>query len=311
MLISRRKCNQLLLLSTAYAALSPRRLALAAESNSSVLRKKIPSSSELLPVIGMGTWISFNVGPSERLRNQRCKVLAAFFEAGGGIIDSSPMYGSSEEVLGYCLEKVGQPQTLFSATKVWTDSKQEGLEQIRLSHRLWGIEKFDLFQVHNLLNWEQQLETLLAMKQASKLRYVGITTSHGRRHSKLEHLMKTQPIDFVQLTFNILNRTADNRLLNLAKERKIAVIANRPFAGGSLIKRLKRKAYPLPTWANDFQSKTWADFLLKFIVSHPAVTCAIPATSKVEHMRENMQALRGRLPTAQEREKMLRYLQGL
>jgi diketogulonate reductase-like aldo/keto reductase len=264
--------------------------------------KPIPSTGEPLPVIGMGTWITFNVGDDPVARDVRTDVLRAFFAAGGGMIDSSPMYGTAEAVVGSCLARLDRPEGLFSATKVWTSSTAEGVEQIAASERLWGLPRLDLLQVHNLLNWRSHLETLSAMKAEGAVRYIGITTSHGRRHPELAQIMETQPIDFVQLTYNIVDREAETRLLPLAAERGIAVIANRPFQGGPLIDRVER--HPLPSWAREIDCTAWSQVLLKFIVSHPAVTCAIPATSRVDHMEENMAAARGAMPDAALRRRM-------
>jgi diketogulonate reductase-like aldo/keto reductase len=219
------------------------------------------------------------------------------------------MYGSAEAVIGHALAQLGPQQTLFSASKVWTSSTSQGLQQIADSHRLWGIARFDLLQVHNLVNWQAHLETLFAMKAEGELRYVGITTSHGRRHDDLEEIMRQHPIDFVQATYNIVDRQLEQRILPLAAERGIAVIANRPYQGGSLISRLKRQ--PLPAWAGEIDCHNWAQLLLKFIVSHPAVSCAIPATSRIEHLRENMGAALGRMPDAAERARLLEYLRRL
>jgi len=281
----------------------------AAASHTNILTKPIPSTGERIPAVGMGTWISFNVGNDTQARNARTEVLRAFFELGGGMVDSSPMYGSAEEVMGYALAKLKQPAGLFSATKVWTGSKSNGKAQIADSHRLWGIERFDLWQIHNLLSWQAHLETLLAMKAAGQLRYIGITTSHGRRHRDLADIMASQPIDFVQLTYNLVDREVEQRLLPLAQEKGIAVIANRPFQGGALIDRVQR--HPLPAWAADIDCANWAQFLLKFIISHPALTCAIPATSQVEHMYENMGAMQGRLPDTKMRQRMIDYVKAL
>ncbi len=273
------------------------------------MTKPIPTSGAPLPVIGMGTWITFNVGKDRVLRDQRVEVLRAFFEAGGGMVDSSPMYASSQEVVGYCLKQLGDPASLFSATKVWTSSGSKGPAQIAQSLAEWGLPRFDLLQVHNLVAWEAHLETLYRMKAAGQVGYVGITTSHGGRHQTFREIMKRHPLDFVQLTYNMVDREAEERLLPLARERGIAVIANRPFQGGRLIDRVVSE--PLPAWAPEIDCRTWAAFLLKFVVSHPAVTCAIPATSKVAHMRENMDAGLGRMPDPQERQRMLAYLQQL
>ena len=271
--------------------------------------KPIPSSGESIPVIGLGSWISLNVGNDPSARTARTELLREFFALGGGMIDSSPMYGSAEAVIGHALARLGPQQTLFSASKVWTPSTSQGLVQIADSHRLWGIERFDLLQVHNLVNWQAHLQTLLAMKAEGGLRHVGITTSHGRRHDDLERIMRSQPIDFVQLTYNIVDRQVEQRILPLAAERGIAVIANRPYRGGSLITRLKRQ--PLPTWAGECDCHNWAQFLLKFIVSHPAISCAIPATSRLEHLRENMGAGLGALPDTAQRLRMQAYVAGL
>ncbi|MBE0509939.1 MAG: aldo/keto reductase [Chromatiales bacterium] len=273
------------------------------------LHRSIPATGQRLPLIGMGSWISLNVGSDPAARAARTALLREFFVLGGGMIDSSPMYGSAEAVIGHALAQLGPQATLFSASKVWTGSTTQGLAQIADSHRLWGIERFDLLQVHNLVNWEAHLKTLLAMKTEGDLRYVGITTSHGRRHDDLEKIMRSQPIDFVQLTYNIVDRQVEQRILPLAAERGIAVIANRPYRGGSLITRLKRQ--PLPAWAGECDCHNWAQFLLKFIVSHPAVSCAIPATSRVKHLRENMGAGLGALPDPTQRARMQAYVASL
>jgi diketogulonate reductase-like aldo/keto reductase len=274
-----------------------------------ILLRKIPSSREAIPAIGMGTYITFNVGRSPQLLADRTKVLAKFFQLGGGMIDSSPMYGTAEAAIGECLQRVQTQNRLFSATKIWTPRDSEGPEQIEQSKRLWGLNTFDLFKVHNLVNWESHLRLLRARKDAGEIRYLGVTTSHGRRHADLEALMRNEPIDFVQLTYNVLDREADERLIPLAAERGIAVIANRPYQGGHLMDRYQSK--PLPDWCEAMGVRNWADFFLKFIVAHPAVTCAIPATSRVDHMAENMGALRGRMPDEADRRRMIAYVEGL
>lgn len=273
--------------------------------------KLIPGTQEKLPVIGMGTWQTFNVGGDRVLRNDRTEVLRALFAGGGGMIDSSPMYGSSQAVLGYGLEKLGMPDSLFSADKVWTGDGDATRDQTAESRELWNVERFDLMQVHNLVAWREHLSTLREMKEAGRVRYVGITTSHGRRHGDLERIMKTEPIDFVQLTYNLTHRDVEDRLLPLALDRGIAVIANRPFDGGRLVKSIQRAGHPLPPWAKDIGCDHWPAFLLKFILAHPAVTCAIPATTRVEHMKENKQAELGPMPDAKTRQRMVRYVEGL
>ncbi|MEK7244495.1 MAG: aldo/keto reductase [Pseudomonadota bacterium] len=274
-----------------------------------MLKRAIPKTGEEIPAIGMGSWITFNVGADPALRDARAKVLQAFFEGGGGLIDSSPMYGSSEEVIGFGLKRVASPGSLFAATKVWIWGQALGIRQMENSRRLWGRERFDLMQIHNLLDWESHLETLRAHKAEGRIRYLGMTTSHGSRHDALAKIMATQPLDFVQFTYNILDREAERRLLPLAAERRLAVVVNRPFRQGGLFHLFAR--HPLPAWAGEFDCANWAQFFLKFVVSHPAVTCAIPATTRADHMAENMGALRGRLPDPNTRARMIRYVENL
>lgn len=271
-------------------------------SAASALTKPIPASGQALPAIGMGTWITFNVGDNAAALATRRDILDAFFAAGGGMIDASPMYGSAEAVLGKTLPAGAKRQGLFSATKVWTSDGDAGPAEIERSRGLWQLPRFDLLQVHNLLAWQAHLDTLKAMRTRGQVRYIGVTTSHGRRHRELERLMASEPIDFVQLTYNVVDREAEARLLPLARERGIAVIANRPYRRGALPERAAGK--PLPGWGKDIGCDTWPQALLTFIVSHPAVTCAIPATSRVDHMRENMAAARGPLPDAKLRRRM-------
>ncbi len=270
--------------------------------------KRIPSTGEAIPAIGLGSWIVFNVGEDPALRANSRAVVAAFVEAGGGMIDSSPMYGSSQEVIGDCLARLGRPAGVFSADKVWTGAA-DGPAQIAETERLWGAAPLDLLQVHNLLAWETHLETLFAMKAAGEVRHVGITTSHGRRHGDFEAVMAAYPLDFAQFTYNIVDREAEERLLPLARERGIAVICNRPFQRGWLPRRLEGEN--LPPWAAEIGAETWPKFLLKFIVSHPAATVAIPATSRVDHLRENKSAELGPMPDAATRRRMAAWVRDL
>ena len=274
--------------------------------SAAVAMRPIPSSGESIPAIGLGTWRTFNVGDDPTLRDECAAVMAAFFESGGRMIDSSPMYGSAQPVIGYGLAKLGAPP-VFSADKVWTSS--DGPEQIEQSRRYWGVPRFDLLQVHNLLSWQEHLKTLYAMKEAGQLRYVGITTSDGRRHDLFEEIMRTEPLDFVQLTYNIADREAEERLLPLAEERGMAVIVNRPFQQGDLIRDLAGEL--LPDWAAEIGAASWAQFILKFILAHPAVTVAIPATSRVDHVRENLMAATGPLPDEAMRHRMAAYVEQL
>ena len=277
-------------------------------SATEVLTKRIPATGEPVPAVGIGSWITFNVGDDPLLRAECRAVMAAFFEDGGGIVDSSPMYGSSHAVIGDALATLGHPAGLFSADKVWTDAS-DGPAQIAETTRRWGVQKFDLLQVHNLIDWEANLDTLDAMKAAGRLRYTGVTTSHGRRHEELEEVMRRRPPDFVQLTYNIVDREVERRLLPLALERGIAVICNRPFQRGRLPDRLA--GHPLPQWASEIGASNWPQFLLKFIISHPAVTAAIPATRQVDHVRENKSAAVGPMPDAAMRRRMAEYVRYL
>lgn len=273
-----------------------------------ILTRPIPASGEVIPVIGLGSWITFNVGNDPVLMDECASVMAAFFTAGGRLIDCSPMYGSSQTVIGHGLAKLGMPKPLFSAEKVWT-SGPDGPGQIERSRQFWGVPRFDLVQVHNLIDWQENLKTLMDMKSAGTLRYVGITTSEGRRHDLLEEIMRTQPIDFVQLTYNVVDREPEQRLLPLAGDRGIAVIVNRPFQQGALTRRLRNES--LPSWAAEIGVSTWAQFILKHIISHPAVTVAIPATTSVDHVRENLDAGRGVQMDAGMRARMASYVQDL
>ena len=284
-------------------------LGVAQQPGAGPITRAIPATGESVPAIGMGTWRTFNVGADQRLIEQRTRVLSTFFELGGSLIDSSPMYGSSEAVVGKGLEALGRHDDVFAATKIWTSGKQDGVRQVRASERLWGVKRLDLEQIHNLVDWQTHMETLRRMRADGEVRYIGITTSHGRRLADIEQVMASEPIDFVQLTYNLLDRWAEDRLLPLARERGIAVIVNRPFQGGRLFSRFQSE--PLPPWAPEAGAKNWAEFFLKFIISHPAVTCAIPATAQVEHMRENMGAQYGQLPDPEQREKMARYVRSL
>lgn len=273
------------------------------------LTKPIPKSGEALPIVGLGSWITFNVGNDPRAREFCAEVMGAFFAAGGRLIDSSPMYGSSQSVIGYGLGRLGHPPALFSADKVWISSGSRGPGQVEQSRRLWEVPRFDLLQVHNLLSWEDHLPMLQEMKAAGRVHYVGVTTSEGRRHGELERVMAHHPLDFIQVTYNPLDREVEDRILPLAQARAIAVLVNRPFQQGSLTRRLER--HKLPAWAGEIGCRSWAQAILKFIVSHPAVTCAIPATTRPDHVRENLEAATEPLPDASLRRRMVADLERL
>lgn len=263
-----------------------------------------------IPPIGMGSWLTFDVGANATSRANCVEVLRIFFELGGGLIDSSPMYRTSEEVIGHCLDSIDDKAGLFAATKVWKYGREPGVSTMEASRRLWGVEHFDLMQIHNMLDWQTHLDTLRQMKADGQIRYIGITTSHGRRHAEFERVItREDDFDFVQFTYNMTHRTAEERLLPLALERGKGVIINRPLDGGRLFDTVVGR--PLPGWASEIACDNWAQVFLKFIVSHPAVSCAIPATSRVDHMRQNMGALHGPVPDAKLRQRMLAdYLKG-
>jgi len=275
-------------------------------ANTDIITKAIPSSAEALPVIGMGSSRTFDTRLDNDTRTRLADVLRIFFERGGKLIDSSPMYGDAESVLGELLATTPSHGKVFAATKVWTDGRRQGIEQMRRSLRRMKVARFDLMQIHNLRDWSVHLETLKAWKAEGKIRYLGVTTSHGRDHDALEKLLRNHPFDFVQLSYSIGNRDVEERLLPIAMARGIAVIANRPFQRGRLFDQVRGK--PLPPWAAEHAIDSWGKFFWKYVVSHPAITCAIPATAKPKHMRDNMGALRGRLPEAPVRQRMENYL---
>ncbi len=291
------------------AAADPRLAAAAPAPDDALLRRRIARSGEQISAVGMGTWLTFDVGESVVERSRRRQVLERFFAAGGGMIDSSPMYGRAERLLGDLLPDVDYRGRLFSATKVWTAFDRVGPTQMAESLRLWGQgadgrvrgaepRRFDLMQVHNLLNWKDHLKTLRAWRDQGRWRYIGVTTSHGRKHDEIDRILRREPIDFLQITLNLADRSAEP-LLQLAAERGVAVIINRPFDGGLLFNHVG--ARPLPGFARDIGCANWAQVFLKWILAHPAVTCAIPATTNPAHMDENMGALRGPLPDAAQR----------
>ena len=263
----------------------------------SIVRRAIPSTGEMLPVIGIGTWQTFDVGRGTTERAPLEAVLSAFIELGGRVLDSSPMYGASEEVAGDLIAKLGERSKLFIATKVWTSGKARGIAQMEDSMRKLRAVPIDLMQVHNLVDAGTHLATLADWKRAGRVRHVGVTHYTAGSHDDVARVISAHPVDFVQINYSVGEREAERRLLPLARERGIAVIANRPFAGGDLFQRVRSK--PLPAWAGEIDCDSWAQLLLKFSVSHPAITCAIPATSRVAHLRDNMKAAYGRLPDEQ------------
>jgi diketogulonate reductase-like aldo/keto reductase len=273
------------------------------------IQRAIPSSGELLPIIGMGTSRTFNVDDDPIIKAQLVKVVQAFFEKGGTVIDTSPMYGRSESVVGDLLQITSEYDKVFAATKVWTDGQLKGIEQMEQSKQRMGVDVIDLMQIHNLRDWKTHLPVLREWKQQGRLRYIGITTSHGRDHKELEQILAKEPLDFVQFTYNLEDRIAESRLLPLAADRGMATLINRPFQRGDLFRKVK--GTELPDWSAEIGCRTWGQYFLKFIAGHPAVTCVIPATSKVHHMKDNMEAGFGLLPDAAMRRRMVEHYESL
>ena len=266
------------------------------------MTRPIPSTGEALPVIGVGTWQTFDVGADPKARAPLREVLKLL---SGNLIDSSAMYGSSETVAGDLIAELGMRAQLFVATKVWTNGRDAGIRQMETSFKHLRVERMDLMQVHNLADVETQTKTLLSWKAKGRVRYVGITHYTASAYAEVERALKTKQYDFLQINYSLGERDSDSRLLPLAQELKVAVIANRPFAEGALFRRVKGKA--LPPWAAELGIASWAQYFLKWIVSHPAVTCAIPGTGNPKHMQDNLGAGVGPLPSAEQRRKMTEY----
>jgi len=274
-----------------------------------LIERAIPSSGELLPAIGVGTWQTFDVGADAAARGALREVLGLFANAGGRVIDSSPMYGTSESVTGDLVAEAGLAAKLFVATKVWTSGREEGLRQMEASFQRLRVSRMDLMQVHNLVDAAVHTKTLEDWKAKGRVRYLGITHYTSSAYAEVERWLKTGRYDFLQINYSLAERESQARLLPLALEKKAAVIVNRPFAEGALFRRVRGK--PLPAWAGEIGVASWAQFFLKWIVSHPAVTCAIPGTGRPEHMLDNLAAGRGPLPDAAMRRKMSAYFDSL
>lgn len=274
-----------------------------APGGAALLTRKVPSSGEELPVIGLGTSGPFEVGESAAQREPLAQVLTGFFAGGARLIDTSPMYSSAERVLGELLTPQQHAHAVL-ATKVWTSGARSGIEQMTHSAQLLKTPRLDLIQVHNLLDLKTQLKTLRAWKDAGRVRYIGITHYTVSAHPELERVIARERLDFVQFNYSPVTRAAEARLLPLAAERGVAVLVNRPFEDGALFKAVRER--PLPAWAGDVDAVSWGQLALKFIVSHPAVTCVIPATGKLAHLRDNLDGGRGRLPDARQREAIAR-----
>ncbi len=299
--ISRRRAAKLIgaTAASAFLPIGTSRIYAADESR---LMRSVPSTGEKLPVIGLGSAVTFDVRPGSPQLKLLGEVLALFVKHGGKVIDSSPMYGNAEGVIGDLAAKSHLRNSLFIATKVWTRGKEAGVAQMQRSLERFQTSKIDLMQVHNLADVGHQMASLREWKAKGRIRYTGITHSERRGHSEVERIMRLQKPDFVQINYSLMDRAAAQRILPLAQELGIAVIINRPFGGGGIFQVISKK--PLPAWAAEFDCHSWAQFLLKWIVSHPAVTCVIPATNSPQHLEDNMAAGVGRLPDAKTRARM-------
>lgn len=303
--ISRRTASKLLVMGAGSILLNP---ISKLELNNTMNKRAIPSSNEQIPVVGLGTWQTFDVGSSKEEREPLKEVLKVLVENGGSVIDSSPMYGNSEKVVGELTTELNIKSGIFEATKVWTSGEEEGIRQMNTSMRLMKANPMDLMQIHNLVDWTTHMRTLYKWKKEGKIRYIGITHYHEGGYDGVEQVMRNERIDFIQINYNLLRREAAERILPLAKDKGIAVLINRPYAGGALFRLVENKT--LPIWAAEFDAKTWGQFFLKFVLAHPAVTCVIPGTSKAKHMRDNVQAGFGRLPTSEHQRRMVEWVEG-
>jgi aryl-alcohol dehydrogenase-like predicted oxidoreductase len=271
--------------------------------SSAMLTRAIPSTGEKLPVIGLGTWQAFDVDLTSDNRRQLGDVLSLFVKLGGRVIDTSPMYGRAEDVIGELTAALGIQDKIFLATKVWTRGRENGIKSMEHSMTLLRAKRIDLMQVHNLVDVQTQLATLREWRAQGRIRYLGVTHYEAGAFADVERIMRSEKLDFVQINYSLMEREAEERVLPLAQERGIAVIVNRPFGGGDLFNRTRSK--PLPDWAVEFDCHSWPQFFLKWIVTNPAVTCAIPATNKPRHLEDNIMAGIGQLPDAKMRQRMV------
>jgi aryl-alcohol dehydrogenase-like predicted oxidoreductase len=271
--------------------------------------RPIPGTTEQLAMVGIGTYQTFDVGTGASERTELKEVVRLLAQQGGSVIDSSPMYGRAEGVVGDLAAELELHRALFIATKVWTRGERAGIAQMEDSFRLLRTERIDLMQVHNLVDWKTHLKTLKAWKSAGRLRYIGITHYHAGAYADLMAVLRTREFDFVQFNYSMVEREAEDELLPLCAELGVGVLINRPFSQGDLFPRVKGKA--LPAWTSEFDCASWAQFFLKWILGHPAVTCVIPGTRRVAHLNDNLGAARGRLPDQATRRKMLEHLRFL
>jgi len=308
--ITRREATRLIGVGAAGLLLPVRASPAQTKSESStMLMRAIPSSGEKLPVIGLGTWRTFDVDLTSNSRRQLGDVLSLFVKLGGRVIDTSPMYGRAEDVIGDLTATLGIRDKFFLATKVWTRGQENGIREMERSMVRLRTKQIDLMQVHNLVDVHTHLATLRQWKEQGRIRYIGITHYEAGAFGEVEKLMRSEKLDFVQINYSIIEREAEERVLPLAQERGVAVIINRPFGAGDLFGKVRSK--PLPDWSAEFDCRSWAQFFLKWIVANPAVTCAIPATDKARHLEDNMQAGIGRLPDAKMRQRMIELIASL
>lgn len=271
-----------------------------------IMKRTIPSTGEKLPVVGVGTWQTFDVSDTSPDREELKKVLRTLISKGGTVVDSSPMYGRSEEVVGDISTETGLNDELFIATKVWTNGRENGIRQMNDSFRLMQRKKIELMQIHNLTDWETHLRTLKSWKDEGRIRYIGLTHYTESAHDRIATIISGEKVDFIQINYNMIERNAEEKLLPLAQDKGVAVLINQPFESGSLFRRVKDKR--LPAWAAEFDCHSWAQFFLKFILANPSVTCVIPGTSKERHMLDNMGAGFGKLPSEKQRQQMIKAI---
>ena len=276
------------------------------QTSDPIIKRTIPSTGEKLTAVGVGTWQTFDVSNNADERDPLKEVLKILIEKGGSVIDSSPMYGRSEEVVGDLSSELNLNDKLFIATKVWTTGRESGIRQMNQSFNLMRRKKIELMQIHNLTDWQTHLKTLRAWKEEGKIKYLGLTHYTDSAHDRLVSILEKEPVDFIQINYNLLDRHAEKKLLPFAREKGVAVIINQPFESGSLFRQVKNKQ--LPGWAQEFDCRSWAQFFLKFILSNVAVTCAIPGTDNPRHMLDNMGAAFGNLPSEKQRSEMVRVV---
>ncbi len=302
-IINRRIATKTILLGASSIAITPASIF---QNIQQMNKRIIPGTSEEIPIIGLGTWQTFDVGNSQREREPLKEVLRILTQHGGSVIDSSPMYGRSEKVVGDLTTELRLKGTIFEATKVWINGQKNGIDQMNQSFDLMQVNQMDLMQIHNLVDWQMHLKTLQKWKEEGKIKYIGITHYNSSGYAECEKIIKTEKIDFLQINYNLAVRGAAKKLLPLAKDKGIAVLINRPYAGGSLFRSVKNTA--LPEWASEFDANSWGQFFLKFILSNEAVHCVIPGTSKAKHMLDNVQAGFGKMPNKSHLKKMVELI---